>query len=302
VENKKKIAFILLLSGSLIWGLAYIAQSISSRYLGAYTINFIKSLLGIAATLVMMFFFDRYRISKYGKDFHTKLTEDKLSTLKAGFICGTFMAFGTIFQQIGIAYTTVAKASFITVLYVVLVPVIQILMGRKQSKLILLCVLLSISGLYFLCFSGDSTFSKGELFVFLGAISYAFQILSLQKYAQETEGIRLSCVQFMTMAFYSLLFMIIFKEKVSWEMVKPALSSLLFIGLISSGIGFTFQILGQKEIEPSIASLIMCLESVWGALFGWLILKQSLSLREILGCVLVFSSVIIADLYLTRKN
>ena len=216
-------------------------------------------------------------------------------------VCGTLLFAASAAQQIGITLNpSTAKASFITAMYVVLVPVAGLLFGRKSPAQIWACVVLSVAGLYLLCMQGGfGGVEASDGVLLLCAALFTFQIIAVDHFSPRLDGVRLSLVQFLVVAVESTAASLLTETVALADITANALP-VLYCGLLSSGVGYTLQILGQRDLDPAIASLAMCLESVFGALGGWLLLSQSLSLRELAGCALIFAAVVGAQLPLGR--
>ncbi len=281
---------LLLLLTAVIWGFAFVSQSVGAQYVGPYTFLASRSWLAVLFLTVVIFIKDRIK-----KDEVPKTAEQKRVLLKAGVIVGFFLFTASLLQQIGVADTTTAKAGFITALYVVLVPVFSVFRGHSVTKQIWFCVLLSIVGLYFLCFNGVVGFSKGDIFMLACAVMFSFQILAINHFIAYVDGVRLSRIEMMVTAVLSTILMLIF-EGIDLKAMGLALIPILYAGIMSSGVGYTLQIVAQDGLNPTVASLIMCLESVFSAVGGWMILHQSLSIRELCGCALMFGAIVLAQL------
>lgn len=295
--SKKSIssAFMLILT-ALIWGLAFVAQSEGMKTLGTYTFFALRSFLAL------IFISGMTALKKIGKrkansNLITKNanTQSKKDLIIAGAICGTAMFIATIAQQNGLMYTTVGKSGFITALYILLVPIFGLFLKKKVSPLMWLCVAIAISGMYLLCVSEASGVNKGDFYTLISAVFYAVQILTIDIYISKVDAVKLSLTQFSIGFILSSIFMIIF-EQPTLTQIKGAIIPILYVGIFSSGIAYTLQIAAQKNISPTVAALIMSFESVFAAVFGWIILSQSLSAREIFGCCLMFLAIILSEL------
>ena len=216
--------------------------------------------------------------------------------LPAGCICGLFLFLASLSQQAGIAYTTTAKAGFITALYVVLVPVLGSFFRRRPEPVIWLCVVLSVVGLYFLSIKGEFSLEMGDTLVILAAFLFACQILSLDHFAPKMDPILLSFLEYMVQGLLAGILLPFF-EHPSLADLSAALPAILYAGICSTGIAYTLQVVAQKGLDPTIASMLMSLEGVFAALFGWLLLGEGLTLREFFGCVLMFAAVILASIF-----
>lgn len=287
--NHKARGNILLLITAMIWGCAFVAQSVAMDSIGAWTFTCLRSLIaGIALLPLVM-------VNKKRKQ-KEAFQENKKELLKYGFYCGLILAAATMFQQKGIVSTTVGKCGFITSLYVVIVPVFETLRGKRFSKTLWIAVVLAVVGLYFLSLSsGSFEISNGDLLVLVSSFLFATHIIVIDHATKRVDPISMSCIQFMIAGLLCIIPMFVF-EKVDLQAIKAAAWPLFYAGVISSGVGYTLQIVGQKDADPALASMLLSLESVFSAIAGFLFLNQKLSPREILGCVIVFVAIILAQM------
>ena len=287
---------LLLVFCALIWGLAFVAQSAGAG-LGAYTFLACRSWLAVAVLWPTVRGFDAVRRRRGLSSGAPATPADRQLLGRAALACGTLLFTASAAQQIAITMNaSTAKASFITAMYVVLVPVLGLLFGRRGSTQLWICMAISVGGLYLLCMQGGfGQVESSDLVLLLCAFLFAFQIMAVGHYSPRLDGVRLSFAQFFVVAAESTVAAFLF-EAPTWADIAANAWPLLYCGLLSSGVGYTLQIVGQKNLDPSIASLAMCLESVFGALGGWVILGQSLSGREVLGCGLIFAAVVLAQL------
>lgn len=274
--------FLLLLT-AFIWGCAFVAQSTGMQYVGPFTFTALRSYLGGLVLLPLIYFFD-----------HTMNFKDKKLWI-GGILCGIVLGLASDFQQIGIQYTTVGKAGFITALYIIIVPFLGLFLGKKLSPKIGISVILAVVGLYLLCMTKSLTLSTGDLLVFVCAFIFAVHILVIDHYSPLVDGVKMSCIQFFTCAIMNTIPMLLV-EDVSVSHIIAGSAPILYAGLLSSGAGYTLQIIGQKDMNPTVASILLSMESVFSVLAGWVILGQSLSIREGIGCICMFIAIIIAQL------
>ena len=288
---------ILLLLTAMIWGSAFVAQSVGMRYIGPFTFNGTRSVLGALVLLPILALFIK---SEKAKDSHYCVGTKK-DILYSGILCGVVMFVASNLQQFGIQYTTVGKAGFITAFYIVLVPSLGIFVKRSCPQLVWCGVLLALVGLWFLCMRKESIqLQLGDLLLFLCAVVFAIHILIIDHYSPLVNGVLLSCIQFAICGVLSLLCAFLF-EVISLPAILNAWQSILYAGILSCGVAYTLQILGQKNIDPTVGSLILSLESCISVLAGWVILKQTLSGRELFGCALMFFAVIFVQIVASRK-
>ncbi|MBO5995314.1 MAG: DMT family transporter [Firmicutes bacterium] len=285
--SKKMKANMLLFIAAFIWGTAFVAQK-SGGAIGAFTFNGIRTFIGGLVLLPLVFI--------NHKDKSTPVfTKHELI---GGIVCGFFLFVAASLQQFGLAYTTAGKAAFITTLYVVFCPILSLIVHKKKTRpLVWLCVVLDVIGLYLLCMT-DASFSIqiGDTLVILCAVAFAAQMVAVDNYVVSIDGIKLSCIQFLFSGLLGIICMFIFESPVSLSNIMTAWFPILYAGVISCGIAYTFQVLGQKEATPTIAALILCLESVFGVLAGAVILGESMTMREIFGCIIMFAAVVISNL------
>ncbi len=279
--SKQLKASLLLTIAAFIWGSTFVAQTIGAGYVGPLTFLASRSYLGAFALLPLSL------RNKKDINWHN---------ISSGIIVGIFLTFASLSQQAGIGYTdSTAKASFITALYIIFVPLIESLRAKRFDLKLWFCVIISTIGLAFLCNLTSLSLSLGDSLLFLCAILYSCHILVINKFAPTTNGIIISNTQFITCAIISTILMLFF-EPLDIAAVQSAIAPICYAGFLSSGIAYTLQIIAQKDLDPTIASLIMSLESVFGALGGLVVLHQVLSDKELLGCVLMFAAIIIAQL------
>ena len=288
---------LILCTASLIWGLAFVAQSDAADLVPSFTFNALRSFIGAAA----LFVFYKITNRKRKEGFFPADKALKKQYFLAAAVCGLMLAISVNLQQFGLAAypngaAAEARGGFITALYVVLVPVISFFTGKKTSPVIWLSVLVALSGFYLLCLSGGvGGIYLGDLLIFICAVSFSLHILSIDKFVGITGGVKLSVMQFTVVGVLSSVLALIF-ERPELSNILSAAPQILYLGIMSSGVAYTLQIVGQKYAEPSVASLSMSLESVFAALGGWVISGNSLSVKEFCGCALVFAAIITAQL------
>lgn len=280
-----------LLAGTFIWGMAFIAQSVGMETIGPFTFQAIRCMLGVIFLFLVTFLFD-WKIGI--KASLQKWKNKKLWT--AGIICGVALFAATSLQQVGLVYTAPGKAGFLTAMYIVLVPMLGIFVHRKPGINAVVSVLLALVGLYLLSFTDMSSINIGDILLIGCALAFAVQILLIDRFAPDLDGLRLNCVQALVVSLLSVPCIFLNRETVVLQTVLDCWLPLGFAGVLSMGVGYSMQIIGQKRLEPTAASLIMSLESVFAALGGWLILHNTMTSAELWGCALVFAGVVVSQI------
>lgn len=284
-----------LLCGTMIWGSAFIAQSVGMDLIGPFTFQAIRCALAVIFLFLLTLVFD-WKIG-----FKKSLAKWKNKQLWiSGGVCGAALFVAASLQQVGLIYTEPGKAGFLTAMYIVLVPILGIFLHRRPGLNAVFSVVLALVGLYLLSFMGVSSINVGDLLLIGCALAFAVQILLIDSFAQNLDGLRLNCVQALVVAVLSLPWMLM-TEALDMGNILACWLPLGFAGILSMGVAYSLQILGQKNLEPTTASLIMSLESVFAALGGWLILHNTMTPRELLGCALVFGGVILSQLPMKKK-
>lgn len=302
MKQQIKSSLILLLTAT-IWGSAFVAQSVGMEYIGPFTFNAIRCVLGGLVLIPVIVFMNRKK-AKETPAAETEVTakEDKKTLLLGGISCGIILCIASNLQQFGIMEASVGKSGFFTAMYIVMIPVIGIFIGKRPGIKLWFCVLLAVIGMYLLCMKdGSFTIERADILLLLCALAFSFHILVIDYFSPKVDGVKMSCIQFFVCGILSGIAMI-FTETPNSADIKTAWLPLVYAGILSCGVGYTLQIVGQKGINPVIASLIMSLESVISALAGWVILGQVLSSKEILGCVLMFVAIIITQIPVGNKK
>ncbi len=286
---------LILLLTAIIWGIAFVAQSVGMDYVEPFTFIAARNVIGVIVLLPVVYIMGRQNADSNDNS-DKKADKNTKDLIAGGICCGICLFVASSLQQFGVRYTTVGKAGFITAMYMVLVPIFGMFMGKKTGLRVWLAVVLAAVGMYFLCISkGEFRLQKGDLLVFLCAVGFTFHILTIDHFSPKTDGVKLSCIQFFVCAVLSAIFMLIF-ESPSISSMLDAWMPILYAGALSSGVAYTLQIIGQKGMNPTVASLILSLESVVSVLAGWIILHQKLSAREIFGCLMAFAAIILVQL------
>ena len=276
---------LMLVLAAFIWGSAFVAQSVGTDYVKAFTFQSMRSILASVVLLPVIFLMGKKK-SKEAKEL-----EDKKELLKGGFLCGTCLSLSAVLQQHGISMTTVGKAGFLTAMYILIVPILGLFFKKKVTPKIWICVGIEVIGLYLLCMTEHFYLSKGDTFEALCALSFSVHILLIDYYAGKVDPIKLSCVQFFVSFVLCGVFALIF-DKPTFGMIWQARIPLFYLGVLSGGVAFTLQIIAQKHTKPAVASLLMSLESVFSLLSGMVVLHEIPSVREAAGCALMFGAIV----------
>lgn len=288
--SKRWIGNGLLLLGAMIWGAAFVAQSVGMDYLEPFTFQASRCFLGSLVLLPVIAVMDRRGVSR-----RPVTAEAKKQQLYFGLACGVIIFAACSLQQWGLLYTTPGKSGFLTSLYIILVPMAGLLFGRRVKPWVWGSVVLAVLGLYLLCGSTDFSLGAGELLTLGSAVAFCFHILVIDRASSQVDGVRLSATQFFICGCLSLVCAFLW-ETPRWENILACWIPIGYAGIFSSGVAYTFQIIGQAYTEPTVASLLMSLESVFSVVFGWIILRSALTPAELVGCCLVFAGVIISQL------
>lgn len=296
MKNKLR-GSVCLITAVLIWGSAFIAQSVAMNSLGPFTFLFFRNALAILFLIPLAFVFDLGKCTV--QESAQKWANPRL--WKAGLPCGLALFCAASFQQVGLVYTDAGKAGFITAMYIVVVPLLGFFVKRKPAKSALVSVVLAVAGLYLLSAVGVSRINKGDLLLMGCAVCYAFQIMGVELFGEGLDGIRLNCVQVLVTFVLSAVCMAAM-ETFRMADVYAAMGAIAYAGILSTGVAFTLQIVGQKDLEPTAASIIMSMESVVAVICGALILKETMNTWEISGCVLMFIALLISQLPEKRKS
>lgn len=308
---------LLLALTALIWGSAFVAQSVGMDYLGPFTFNSIRSAMGGLVLLPVLFILKgRGRKSRQPESaagepsayvssmggpsagdssMGESSVGDRKTLVTGGILCGIALAVASSLQQIGIVYTSAGKAGFITALYILIVPIIRLFLGRRAGRKVWIGVALAMAGMYFLCITDGFSISKGDFLVFLCAVIFSVHILVIDHFAPKVDGVALSCIQFLVCGILCAVPMLAL-ERPQVDEILAAWMPLAYAGVLSCGVAYTLQVIAQKNTDPTVASLLLSLESVFSVLTGWVILGERLSGRELFGCALVFAAVLLAQL------
>ena len=318
--HKLRNTFFLFLT-AMIWGAAFVAQSVSMDYIGPFTFICLRSVIGGLFLIPVIIVLDGIRRKSQNESANVVSSENTLHNIEmdiekeekqrlswknkqlieGGIVCGILLFFANCFQQTGIQYTTVGKAGFITTFYIIIVPLIGLFFKKYCGILTWIGVVIALAGLYFLCITQKLTIQRGDALILCCSVLYAGQILAIDHYNPFVDGVKMSCIQFLTGGVLGAVFMFLF-ENPSVAMILSAAGPILYTGIMSTGVGYTLQIVGQKGLNPTVAALILSLESVFSALSGYVFLHQVLTTRELIGCVLMFIAIVLAQLPDIRRK
>jgi len=292
--NKKLRGSISLMAATVIWGSAFIAQSVGMDYIEPFTFQAVRCFLAVLFLVPVIFLFDGNK-----KQYFKNWTDPQL--WKTGLFCGAALFVAAGLQQVGLVYTTAGKAGFITAMYIVLVPILGLFFRNRPSPAAWFSVGIAVIGLYLLSCVGVNEINIGDICLMGCALFFAVQITLVDRMAQNLDGLRLNCIQSLVCAALSAV-MMVFTESPDTENILACWLPLGYAGVLSMGVAYSLQIIGQKHVEPTPASLIMSLESVFAMVFGWLLLDESMAAYELLGCGLVFAAVILSQLPTKEKK
>lgn len=295
------IGSVFLALAAIIWGSSFVAQTTGAEFVGPFTFIAFRSLLGSVALLPVIFVMDTFKKQSKTEEYKKMTKADYKYLFIGGGVCGVVLCAASCLQQLGIdGGTAPGMAAFITALYILLVPIFSVFLGKKIRPVIWVCVGVSVAALYMLCVKEGGRVQGSDLYVLACAVCYAVHILVIDKVSPKLDGVRLSAMQFFVAGVISFIIMLL-TEQVSFEALKSAAWSIAYSGIMSSAVAFTLQILGQQKTEPTIATMIMSLESVFGVLTAMIVLSQVPTAREALGCVLMFAAIIVAQLPEKKK-
>jgi len=286
---------LILFTASAIWGFSFVAQRIGMRFMGPFLFNSIRFMLG-ALVLLPFIIFKNKESEKYEERYH-KEKNNKVYT--AGILAGFLIFIAVSFQQFGVIYTTAGKAGFITGLYIIFVPIIGVIFRQKIKANVWLGVILAVIGLYLLSVKNEMTIGKGDFLVLIGAVFWALHVQVIGHFAPKVDSLKLAFNQFFVNSLLSFFGALIF-ETITLNSIKNAIWAILYAGVLSVGVAYTLQIFGQKRITPSIAAIILSMESVFSVIGGWIVLNEILSFKEIFGCLLMLLAMIIAQINFSR--
>ncbi|MDD3199649.1 MAG: DMT family transporter [Eubacteriales bacterium] len=313
MNKEKLVGNLLLLLTAIIWGLGFVAQRVGMDYVGPLTFGAARFMLAALVLIPVIHLMEKRdnqnqqseQVEYTAKKSGTLLPEDideRKTLIKAGIICGIVLFCGSTFQQFGLVFTTAGKAAFITALYIILVPIFSLFLRRSPGIKCWVGAAIGAAGLYFLCITESFTIAPGDLIVLIGAGFWAVHLLVIDHFMRrKVDAVKLSFMQFSVCAFFSTIGALIFEE-ISINAILQCAIPILYAGALSGGVGFTLQVIAQKHTNPTVASLLLSMEAVFGAIFGFLLLKEIMTSRELVGCILMFSAIIISQLPDKRRS
>lgn len=295
MKEKQMMSNIFLLLAAMIWGLAFVAQRVGVEYIGSFTLNGVRFALGSISLLPLIIFWDK----KSKADGKTQKDTVK-NALPAGILIGTVLFGAASLQQIGLVYTSAGKAAFLTGLYIAIVPILGMFLKHKTNFITWAGVVLAVIGLYLLSVNKGFSISKGDLYEIAGAVLWAVHILLIDNFVKKISALKLSCIQFSTCSIFSLIAAAA-TEKITLFGLQQALIPILYTGICSTALGYTFQAVGQKNADPSHAAIIMSLESVFASIGGVVLLHEVLPIKGYVGCIMMLAGMILSQFKITQK-
>lgn len=288
--------FLLVLT-ALIWGCAFVAQSVGVEYVGPFTMNSVRTLLGGLTLLPVIFVLDRIKNKEKSTETisEEERKKERKTLIQGGVCCGCLLAVASSVQQIGIMYTSAGKAGFITALYILIVPILGLVIGKKVGLKVWIGVGLAAVGMYCLCITDGFSIGMGDVLILICAVVFSFHILAIDYFAPKVDGVKMACIQFWVCGILCAIPMFLTEEP-QISQILAAWMPIAYAGVLSCGVAYTLQIVAQKNVEPTVASLLLSLESVFAVLAGAVILHERLSAKETIGCGLVFIAIILAQL------
>lgn len=295
-DNKRMLGNALLILTAMIWGTAFVFQRVGMESIEPITFNAARMALAavaVGAVSAMPIASEKERLASYSAQQCARYRRD---TIVGGICCGAFLAAASIFQQMGVVYTTAGKAGFITAMYMLLVPVINFVFFKKRnSAVVWLAVLLGVVGMYLLCMTEGFSLGRGDTLVCICAVLFSGHILCCDHFVKLGNPIRISAIQFASCTAISSVAALIL-ERPSWDQIVSAIVPILYCGIVSGGVGYTLQIVAQKFTDPTVASLLMSLESVFAVIAGAILLGERMTPRELLGCVIMFAAIVLVQI------
>jgi len=290
---------LLLTITALIWGTAFVAQSLGMDHLGPFAFNGVRNFIAALALLPVLLFMQRKAPKKTQTDEERKQSRKTLWV--GGVLCGSALAVASNLQQFGISFTTVGKAGFLTALYIVIVPILGLFLKKRVPATVWVSVVIAAAGTYLLSVQEGFTIAPGDLLVILCALGFSVHILVIDHFTATCDGVKLSCLQFLFAGTWSTILALFF-DTISLQVLLDCIWPLLYVGVFSCGVGYTLQILAQKGSNPTVVTILLSLESVFAVIAGAVVLHQQMTAREYLGCVLMFAAVVLAQIPMPQKK
>lgn len=292
MKKMQLIGILLLLVTAFIWGIAFVAQTVGLESVGVFTFSGVRMLLGAAALLPVILIRDRITAASMTVEQRTERRKNDKKTFVSGVILGVVFVIASNFQQYALVYSSAGKVAFITAIYIFFVPLFGLIFKKRVPLLTWICIALGGVGLYFLCIDGEGlgNVNIGDVLALICSIAFAVHILLIERFAPEADGLKLSFTQFLVGGLIGCVMMWIFEDP-QWSAIWDAAVPLLYAGVMSCGVAYTLQIIGQKYTESAMASLVMCMESVFAVLAAALLLSEVMTGREIVGCVIMFAAI-----------
>lgn len=297
IQKKQLVANGLLFLTAAVWGFSMVAQRISTQSIGPLTFNGSRYLLG-AVSLLPLIFLDRRRKRSLPTP---PPKQDKKMLIKASFLSACTLFAGSSAQQIGLIHTAAGKATFLTALYIVIIPVAGFFMGKKIGKQVWVGILCSIGGLYLLCVKEDFSIASSDVIILIGTFFFAAQILIVEHYSPKLNALHYSCIQFLFTSGLCFIAMLFF-EKPTFEQLAGSILPILYVGVFAVGVGYTLQVIAQKNTAAHMAGLILCLDTVFASISGYFFLNETLTIRELIGCAMMLSAAFIAQVPLRTRS
>lgn len=292
----------MLLIGAAIWGSAFVAQDVAMNYVGPYTFNAMRYFIGALSLVPVIIISDAIARRRHPDRAPAEVKKANKTSWLGGIIAGLALIIPTTLQQIGLTETTAGKAGMITGMYIITVPLLGLFLGKRCGLNVWLAVALGVAGMYLLCVTGELTIAKGDILLLISIVFWAVQILAIDHFAPKTDCFRLVCMEFLVCGALSCIPMALTEQLPDKAALMGTLLPVLYVGIFSCGIAYTLQPLGQRDTPPAAASLIMCLESVFAALTGYILLGDGFTARELAGCVLMLSATVLAQFPFWKKD
>lgn len=299
MKNSKLKGNLILLLAALIWGISFVSQSVGMDYIEPNTFNGIRTWLGCAVLLPVIFVRQRAK----AEEVRAQEKANRKTLIVGGIVCGCLLCIASTVQTYGLKYTTAGKSGFITAMYMIIVPFLGLLFKKRPSMIALISAVIALGGMSLLCLTGGGfdEINVGDLLTLACALVFSFHILAIDYFSPKVDGVKLSCLQFFVSGAINIVLMLLI-EKPQLDVIMQCCTAILYSGIMSCGVAYTFQIIGQKYTDPTSASILMSLESVFALLAGAVLLQERMTLWEILGCVLMFAAILLVQMPDKKKN